>query len=60
MVATFNGWDDMREAEREALERWEQENRRRSAAWAQPTWWMATGSASSDRLMSRHPGAGYR
>ena len=60
MVATFNGWDDMREAEREALERWEQENMRRSAAWARPTWWMSTLSASSDRLMPGYPGAGYR
>jgi hypothetical protein len=25
MVATFNGWDDMPEVEREALEVWEQE-----------------------------------
>ena len=25
MVATFNGWDDMREDEREALECWEKE-----------------------------------
>lgn len=24
MVATFNGWDDMSEVEREALEQWEQ------------------------------------
>jgi hypothetical protein len=23
MVATFNGWDDMPEVEREALEQWE-------------------------------------
>lgn len=26
MVATFNGWDDMPEVEREALELWEQEH----------------------------------
>ena len=25
MVATFNGWDDMPEEQREALERWEEE-----------------------------------
>jgi hypothetical protein len=24
MVATYNGWEDMAEAEREALEQWEQ------------------------------------
>jgi hypothetical protein len=40
MVATFNGWDDMAEFEREELERWEQEHQGRSSAWAQPTWWM--------------------
>jgi hypothetical protein len=27
MVATFNGWEDMPEAEREALEQWEQTQR---------------------------------
>lgn len=27
MVATFNGWEDMPEAEREALELWEQRQR---------------------------------
>ena len=25
MVATFNGWDEMREIERETLDRWEQQ-----------------------------------
>jgi hypothetical protein len=25
MVATFNGWDELPEAEREGLEQWEQE-----------------------------------
>lgn len=34
MVATFNGWDDMAEAERESLEQWELENQGRSSAWA--------------------------
>jgi hypothetical protein len=48
MVATFNGWDDMPEIEREALERWEQQNQRRSATWALRTWWMATEPASSE------------
>jgi hypothetical protein len=28
MVATFNGWEDMPEQEREALERWEEEQQR--------------------------------
>ena len=37
MVATFNGWDDMPETEREALEQWEQENEGRSSSWALPT-----------------------
>jgi hypothetical protein len=27
MVATFNGWEDMPEAEREALEQWEEAQR---------------------------------
>jgi len=38
MVATFNGWDDMAEAERESLEQWELENQGRSSAWALRTW----------------------
>jgi hypothetical protein len=60
MVATFNGWDDLCEGEREALERWEQEQHQ-PAAWAQPTWCMAVRQrASSDRLMPAHPAAGYR
>jgi hypothetical protein len=29
MVATFNGWDDMPEDEREALEQWEAQDRGR-------------------------------
>ena len=37
MVATFNGWDDMPEAERESLEQWEREHEGQSSAWALPT-----------------------
>jgi hypothetical protein len=37
MVATFNGWDDMPEVEREALEQWEREHEGLSSAWALPT-----------------------
>ena len=59
MVATFNGWDDMREAEREALERWE-ELQGQPSAWAQPTWCMGVRRPSSDRLMAQYPAARYR
>jgi hypothetical protein len=60
MVATFNGWDDMPEAEREALERWEEQHRQ-PTAWARPTWCMGVRRrASSDRMMAPYPSAGYR
>ena len=60
MVATINGWDDMREDEREALDCWEHDQERQFATCAKPTWWMASRAISIERLMTTHPGAGCR
>jgi hypothetical protein len=47
MVATFNGWDDMPEVEREGLEQWEREHEGRSSAWALPTQLILTAATRS-------------
>lgn len=49
MVATFNGWDDMPEVERESLEQWERENEGQSSAWAQPTQFVIVSPTSAVR-----------
>jgi hypothetical protein len=38
MVATFNGWEDMPEGERESLDQWEREQEKHSSDAALATW----------------------
>ena len=54
MVATFNGWDDMPDGEREALEQWEREHDGESSAWALPTQFVMMSPSSAGRPVTAY------